>query len=145
MPLSQGYLTNGSGEAEVRLRRAGERLLMTVKTGSGEVREQIEVTIEAELFERLWPLTDGRRVTKTRRRARLGEGLEAEVDVYEGDLSDCSSPRSSSPAPARAPPSTHPPGSAARSPATLATRTATWPKPARRPRRARARARGHTA
>jgi CYTH domain-containing protein/CHAD domain-containing protein len=87
MPLAQGYLTNGSGEAEVRLRRADERLLMTVKTGSGEVREELEISIEPELFEHLWPLTDGRRVTKTRRRARLGEGLEAEVDVYEGDLS----------------------------------------------------------
>jgi CYTH domain-containing protein/CHAD domain-containing protein len=85
-PLDQGYLTNGSGEAEVRLRRAGERLLMTVKAGSGEVREELEVPIEAELFERLWPLTEERRLTKTRHRARLAEGLEAEVDVYEGDL-----------------------------------------------------------
>lgn len=85
-PLAQGYLTNGGGAVEVRLRRAGERLLLTVKTGSGEIREELEVTIGADLFERLWPLTEQRRVTKTRRRAQIAEGLEAEIDVFEGDL-----------------------------------------------------------
>lgn len=84
--LEQGYLTDGRSQAEVRLRRAGERLLMTVKSGSGEVRDELEVMIEPELFARLWPLTEGRRVRKARRRARLGEGLEAEVDTYEGEL-----------------------------------------------------------
>ena len=34
----------------------------------------------------LWPLTEGRRVSKTRLRAPLADGLEAEVDVYAGDL-----------------------------------------------------------
>jgi CYTH domain-containing protein/CHAD domain-containing protein len=85
-PISQGYLTNGEG-AEIRLRRAGPRTLLTVKTGAGEVRDEVEVQVDEGLFESLWPLTEGRRVEKTRLREPLGDGLEAEVDVYEGSLS----------------------------------------------------------
>jgi CYTH domain-containing protein len=80
-PISQGYLSNGEGP-EIRLRRAGERSLLTVKTGSGEVREELEVEVDPYLFRTLWPLTAGRRVSKTRLREPLGGGLEAEVDVY---------------------------------------------------------------
>lgn len=83
--ISQGYLTNGEG-AEIRLRRAGERTLLTVKTGAGEVREEVEVELDEGLFDSLWPLTEGRRVEKTRLRAPLTGGLEAEVDVYGGGL-----------------------------------------------------------
>jgi CYTH domain-containing protein/CHAD domain-containing protein len=84
--ISQGYLTDGES-AEVRLRRAGERTLMTVKTGSGEVREQVEIELAPALWDSLWPLTEGRRIAKTRLRQPLEAGLTAEVDVYEGELS----------------------------------------------------------
>jgi CYTH domain-containing protein/CHAD domain-containing protein len=83
--ISQGYLTNGEG-AEIRLRRAGPRTLLTVKTGAGEDRDEVEVELNADLFDSLWPLTEGRRVAKTRLREPLGEDLAAEVDVYDGDL-----------------------------------------------------------
>ncbi len=83
--ISQGYLTNGEG-AEIRLRRAGPKALLTVKTGRGEVREEVEVELNEELFDSLWPLTEDRRIAKTRLREPLGEGLDAEVDVYDGDL-----------------------------------------------------------
>ena len=83
--ISQGYLTNGEG-SEIRLRRAGERTLLTVKTGTGEVREELEVELDPDLFRTLWPLTTGRRVTKTRRREPLGDGREAEVDAYAENL-----------------------------------------------------------
>jgi CYTH domain-containing protein/CHAD domain-containing protein len=83
--ISQGYLTNGGG-VEIRLRRAGERTLLTVKTGAGEVRDEVEVELDAGLFDSLWPLTEGRRLEKTRLRAPLADGLEAEVDVYGGEL-----------------------------------------------------------
>jgi CYTH domain-containing protein/CHAD domain-containing protein len=79
--ISQGYLTNGE-EAEIRLRRAGPQTLLTVKTGAGEVREEVEVELREDLFDSLWPLTEGRRVVKTRLREPLGDGLDAEVDVY---------------------------------------------------------------
>lgn len=83
--LEQGYLAI-SEQAEVRLRRAGERLTLTVKVGHGESREQVEVTLEEGQFERLWPLTEGARVAKVRRLIPLTDGLEAEVDTYNGRL-----------------------------------------------------------
>jgi CYTH domain-containing protein/CHAD domain-containing protein len=83
--IEQGYLAYGDG-AEVRLRREDDRPLLTVKRGHGEVREEIELPLDARVFEALWPLTESRRVGKTRHLMPLGEGLEAEVDVYEGDL-----------------------------------------------------------
>ncbi len=84
--ISQGYLGNGEG-SEIRLRRAGERTLLTVKSGAGEVREELEVELAADLFATLWPLTEGRRIAKTRLREPLGGALVAEVDVYAGRLS----------------------------------------------------------
>jgi CYTH domain-containing protein/CHAD domain-containing protein len=83
--LDQGYLAI-SERAEVRLRRAGERLTLTVKAGEGEEREEVEVTLAPEQFERLWPLTEGARVAKTRRLVSLPDGLRAEVDAYNGRL-----------------------------------------------------------
>lgn len=83
--ISQGYLSNGDGP-EIRLRQAGERTLLTVKSGAGEVREEVEVELNPELFRTLWPLTAARRLSKTRRRQPLGSGHTAEVDVYAGGL-----------------------------------------------------------
>lgn len=83
--IEQGYMAI-AGAVEVRLRRAGEKRLLTVKRGHGEVREEVEVGIGAAEFERLWPLTAARRLVKTRYRVPLSGRLEAEVDVFEGDL-----------------------------------------------------------
>jgi CYTH domain-containing protein/CHAD domain-containing protein len=83
--IEQGYLALDEG-SEVRLRRAGDELLLTAKTGHGEVREEVEVPIEPGAFESLWPLTAGRRVHKVRHYVPLGEGLRAEIDVYAGEL-----------------------------------------------------------
>ncbi len=83
--IEQGYLALDE-HAEVRLRRLGGELLLTAKTGHGEVREEVEVPIEPRAFEALWPLTAGRRVRKIRHYVPLREGLRAEVDVYAGAL-----------------------------------------------------------
>jgi CYTH domain-containing protein/CHAD domain-containing protein len=83
--IEQGYLMLAE-ETEVRLRRAGDELFLTAKSGSGEVREEVEVAIEPGAFGKLWPLTAGRRVRKVRHYVPAGEGLRAEVDVYEGGL-----------------------------------------------------------
>ena len=45
----------------------------------------VEIELEAEQFDALWPLTEGRRVRKRRYRRRVDEGL-FEIDVYEGGL-----------------------------------------------------------
>jgi CYTH domain-containing protein/CHAD domain-containing protein len=83
--IEQGYLAV-DGEAEVRLRRAGERRLLTVKRGRGESRREVEVELAPDPFDELWPLTAGRRLRKTRHRVPLGEDLVAEVDRYQGEL-----------------------------------------------------------
>lgn len=83
--IEQGYLALGE-EREVRLRRAGDELFLTAKSGAGEVREEVEVRIDPQAFAALWPLTAGRRVRKVRHYVPIGEGRRAEVDVYDEAL-----------------------------------------------------------
>jgi adenylate cyclase len=83
-PIEQGYLAVGA-DGEVRLRRKGEKTLLTAKRGAGLSRGEAEVEISAEQFEALWPLTEGRRLRK-RRHVLPHDGLEIEVDVYQGEL-----------------------------------------------------------
>ena len=85
LPIEQGYL-GLAGATEVRLRRLSDALRLTVKSGEGEVREEIEVELTADQFGALWPLTEGRRVRKTRLLFPLGGDLTAEIDRYEGGL-----------------------------------------------------------
>jgi adenylate cyclase len=84
--LEQGYLAVGEDGVEVRVRRADATTTLTVKSGSGLVRVEEEIPIESARFESLWPLTEGRRVVKTRHLVPLSDGLTAEVDVYAGAL-----------------------------------------------------------
>ena len=79
--IEQGYLAIGS-DGEVRVRRKGEQLVLTAKRGSGLSRDEAEVGIDQEAFERLWPLTEGRRLHK-RRHVIPRDELRIEVDVYE--------------------------------------------------------------
>jgi CYTH domain-containing protein/CHAD domain-containing protein len=83
--IEQGYLALDES-TEVRLRRAGDGLFLTAKGGHGEVREEVEVSIDPGSFEALWPLTGGRRVRKVRHYMPLARDLRAEVDVYEDGL-----------------------------------------------------------
>jgi adenylate cyclase len=82
--IVQGYLAIGA-DGEVRLRRRGERLFLTAKRGSGLSRDEAEIEVDSEQFERLWPLTEGRRLHKRRSVVPHGD-LRIEVDVYEGEL-----------------------------------------------------------
>jgi adenylate cyclase len=82
--IEQGYLAVGT-DAEVRLRRKGDSLLLTAKRGGGLSREEAEVELDPGAFEALWPLTEGRRIHKRRHLVPHG-GLEIEVDIYAGDL-----------------------------------------------------------
>ncbi len=84
--IEQGYVALDPAGAEVRLRRKGDTLTLTVKSGAGLVRGEEEIALSAGDFDRLWPLTEGRRVLKTRHEVPLGSDLIAEVDVYEGAL-----------------------------------------------------------
>jgi adenylate cyclase len=82
--IEQGYLAIGEA-GEVRLRRVGDELTLTVKRGMGEVRDEEEVELAPDQFDSLWPLTEGLRVTKTRHWIPAGERT-IELDVYEGPL-----------------------------------------------------------
>jgi adenylate cyclase len=85
--LRQGYLSGRDDATEVRLRDADGQRSLTVKRGTGAVREEVEVALSAEQFDRLWPLTAGARLAKRRHRVPLAQpGATAEVDVYEGAL-----------------------------------------------------------
>jgi adenylate cyclase len=81
--IDQGYLA--LGEDEIRLRRRGPRHLITAKRGHGLTREEVEVPLSRESFEELWPLTEGRRVEKTRRTTTV-DGGTLEIDTYKGPL-----------------------------------------------------------
>jgi len=83
--IEQGYLAIDD-DSEVRLRRAGDALTLTVKSGHGESREETEVEVDQATFDDLWPESEGRRVEKLRRRIDLDQGLVAELDIYSGDL-----------------------------------------------------------
>lgn len=82
--IVQGYLAIAS-DAEVRVRRRDGERTLTAKRGRGRVRDEAEIEITGEQFEELWPLTEGRRLGKTRHLVE-DEGGTIEVDVYEGDL-----------------------------------------------------------
>jgi adenylate cyclase len=84
--IRQGYLAIAEDGTEVRVRRDGDATVLTVKRGHGLTREEEEVAITAEDFDRLWPLTGGRRVEKTRHLVPAGDGRVVELDVYGGDL-----------------------------------------------------------
>ena len=84
--ISQGYLAIGEGGLEVRVRRRGENATLTVKKGLGRTRREEEIGLEPEQFERLWPLTEGRRVEKVRHLTPAEDGLTIELDTYTEEL-----------------------------------------------------------
>jgi adenylate cyclase len=84
LEIDQGYLAVSEDGVEVRVRRYGDARTLTVKSGPAHVRTEEELEIDERRFEALWPLTEGRRIVKTRHRVDLGDGLTAEVDVYGG-------------------------------------------------------------
>lgn len=85
LAIRQGYLAV-DGDVEVRVRRLGDRCLLTIKGGRGLVRLEEELEIDERRFAALWTLTEGRRLEKTRRSQPLPGELLVEVDEYHEDL-----------------------------------------------------------
>jgi adenylate cyclase len=86
--LEQGYLAI-TGDVEVRIRRAdGDAARITVKSAPGLSRVEEELPLDGDAFERLWPLTEGRRLVKVRHTSPDPDvaGVVFELDVYEGPL-----------------------------------------------------------
>lgn len=84
--IEQGYIAIAEDGTEVRVRRRDGAAVLTVKAGVGRNRLEEEIAIDAERFARLWPLTQGRRVEKTRHLIPAGRGITIELDVYSGGL-----------------------------------------------------------
>jgi adenylate cyclase len=82
-PIEQGYLAIAPDGVEVRIRRRAGRSTLTIKSGPGHVRVEEELDVDDRRFEALWALTEGRRIAKTRHLVPLGDGLQAELDVFE--------------------------------------------------------------
>lgn len=86
--IDQGYLAiDHEGGTEVRIRSRAGTCTLTVKSATaGRARLEEELALDAEHYERLWPLTQGRRLEKDRHVISLPDGLTAELDVYAGSL-----------------------------------------------------------
>jgi len=82
--IKQGYLAV-SGEEELRIRRRGDRHTLTLKSGSGRVRTEEEIELSSQLFDELWPLTEGRQIHKTRYEIAYG-AVTIELDEYRESL-----------------------------------------------------------
>lgn len=85
-PVVQGYLAIQADGTEVRIRRREDGPVLTVKSGGSLARVEEEVALDDGAFDRLWPLTEGRRVEKVRYLVPAEKGLIIELDVYDGDL-----------------------------------------------------------
>jgi adenylate cyclase len=82
--IEQAYVS--TGPASVRVRRIDDKHILTVKTGSGRNRHEIERDLTQEEFEAIWDAATELRVSKRRHRVDLGHGLTAELDLYDGSL-----------------------------------------------------------
>jgi CYTH domain-containing protein len=82
--IEQGYIAIDDDGTEVRVRRHRDTTTLTVKSGGGRVRVEEELEVDGDRFERLWPLTAGRRIEKRRYEIAAGPGITIELDVYAG-------------------------------------------------------------
>lgn len=81
--IEQGYLPGTMLRERLRRITTPEsvRWYRTVKTGMGLVRTELEEETTREVFEAMWPLTEGKRVHKQRHRVADGE-LAWEIDHF---------------------------------------------------------------
>lgn len=84
--IVQGYLT--TTPAAVRVRRRGDAHTLTIKTGTGLVRTEIEREITNDEFNALWDVATDLRIEKRRHLVPLAGGLVAELDLFTGALAD---------------------------------------------------------
>ena len=84
--IAQGYLALTPEGVEVRVRRKGGKHFLTVKHGPGLSRIEVELPLAAGDFDTLWPLTEGRRLRKTRHEIPWRDGRTVELDVYADRL-----------------------------------------------------------
>lgn len=81
--IAQGWLPGARLRERIRRVRGpeGERYWRALKQGAGLARLEAEEETTREVFETLWPLTEGRRVAKQRHRVQDGS-LTWEIDEF---------------------------------------------------------------
>ncbi len=79
--IHQGYLAYEPGNRQVRLRRIGEDHSLTVKLRDGMAREEVTIALTAADFADLWPLTEGRRIHKSRCHLPFEKHI-VEIDIF---------------------------------------------------------------
>ena len=82
--IEQAYVS--TGPASVRVRRTDEQHTLTIKTGSGRNRNEIERDLEPEEFDAIWDTAAELRISKRRHEIELDDGHTAELDLYDGTL-----------------------------------------------------------
>ncbi len=83
--ILQGYIAVHEDKTEVRIRKFGEDYWQTIKSPGHLSRQEYEWNITQEQFHQLWPLTEGRNLTKNRYLIPYQE-RKIELDVYAGRL-----------------------------------------------------------
>lgn len=82
--INQSYI---SVNPVIRIRKEDEKYILTIK-GKGHIsREEKEIFISAEEYENLYKKKETKEIVKKRYLYPLKCGLEAEIDIYEKNLS----------------------------------------------------------
>ena len=81
--ISQVYI---SFSPTIRIRQSDDAYILTVKGKGHLAREEFELTLTKEEYDRLFLKTEGTPVVKKRYLVPVEGGLTAEVDIYEGKL-----------------------------------------------------------
>ncbi|MBQ7085053.1 MAG: CYTH domain-containing protein [Anaerotignum sp.] len=81
--ISQAYI---SFSPTIRIRQSDDAYILTVKGKGHLAREEFELPLTKEDYDRLSLKTEGTPVIKKRYLVPVDGGLTAEVDIYEGEL-----------------------------------------------------------
>ena len=81
--IEQAYI---SVDPSIRLRKRNNDYYLTVKQSGFMVREEMEIAITKEQYERLWSKIETGIIRKTRFLIPIQDGLTAELDVFHGVL-----------------------------------------------------------
>ena len=82
--IVQGYLM--TTPAAVRVRQRDDVYSLTIKTGTGLARTEIERSITRDEFDALWDVATDLRIEKYRHLLPLPDGFVAELDLFAGPL-----------------------------------------------------------
>ena len=84
--IRQAYLCQEAHEYEIRIRAIDRDYYLTVKKGTGLIRQEVEISIPEKEFEYLWQMAGSQVITKTRYLCPY-EGHVIELDIFSGKWS----------------------------------------------------------